>query len=91
MESQSSPVAYTKQMAVPMRSAASIGSPQQLSLGNQAGILEQFGSDVDVRVNSASRLLHVKRLSAHGLTGRIGRDLVDAGLGLTEQFLAAAF
>src|SRR4029077_14863114 len=36
------------------------------------------------------RLLHVERYGAVRLAARIGRDLVDAGLRLAQQFLAAA-
>src|ERR1700742_2661966 len=34
--------------------------------------------------------LHVKRRDAHRLAAGIGGDLLDAGLGLAQQFLAAA-
>src|SRR5882757_2651159 len=42
-----------------------------------------------VRLTSLRALLHIERLGPGDLAAGVGGDLVDAGLGLAQQFLAA--
>src|SRR5689334_13659633 len=48
------------------------------------------GEDEQKRAEQGTRSAHVERLGALRLAGSVERDLLDARLGLLEQFLAAA-